>query len=151
MIALDTNALVRLLTEDDPQQTKTVQEILLLAENNKINILILSEVLIETVWVLESAYGCIRDEIAMYLGNILSIGTFFFPDFSVIQKATEQYEAGGDFADLVITGQARNHQAEKLISFDKKLQKRFPDYAVEKLTLSDIEKWTPAQLNGTSH
>ena len=29
MIALDTNALVRLLTEDDPEQAKTVQEIIL--------------------------------------------------------------------------------------------------------------------------
>ena len=46
----------------------------------------------------------------------------------------------GDFADFIIIGQFRNYKAEKLISFDKKLQKRFPDYAVEKLTLSDIEK-----------
>jgi predicted nucleic-acid-binding protein len=57
MIALDTNILIRMLTEDDPEQTKAVQEIILLAETNKIRIAVLSEVLIETVWVLESAYG----------------------------------------------------------------------------------------------
>ena len=50
MIALDTNALVRLLTEDDPEQAKTVREIILMAEENGIQIIILSEVLIETVW-----------------------------------------------------------------------------------------------------
>jgi len=138
----DTNALVRLLTEDDPEQTKAVQEIIMLAENNKIKIIILSEVLMETVWVLESAYNCTHDEIAMYLGNVLDVSMFFFPDFSVIQQAAEQYKAGGDFADLVIIAQSQNHKAEKLITFDKRLQKRFPDYAVEKLTLSDIERYS---------
>ncbi len=140
MIALDTNALVRLLTEDDPEQAKTVQEIILLAENHEIKIIILSEVLIETVWVLESVYNCTRDEISIYLENTLAVSTFFFPDFTVIQKAVGQYKVRGDFADLIIIGQSRNHKAEKLISFDKKLQKRFPDYAVKKFTLSDIKR-----------
>jgi predicted nucleic-acid-binding protein len=72
--------------------------------------------------------------------NILGVSTFFFPDFPVIQKAAEQYKVRGNFADLVIIGQSQKHKAKKLISFDKKLQKRFPDYAVQKLTLSDIEK-----------
>lgn len=139
MIALDTNVLIRLITEDEPQQVKVVQDVMMMAENHKIKIIILSEVLIETVWVLESAYDCSRDEISMYLENILAIETLFFPDFSVIQKAVEQYKVKGDFADLVIIGQSKNNNAEKLITFDKKLQKRFPDYAVETFTLSDIQ------------
>jgi len=139
MIALDTNALVRLIIEDNTEQAKNVQETILMAEDNGIKIIILSEVLIETVWVLESAYNSTRDEISMYLENILAVEGFIFPDFFVIQKAIDQYKIRGDFADLIIIGQSRSHKAEKLITFDKKLQNRFPGYAVEKLTFSDIE------------
>ena len=34
--------------------------------------------------------------------------------------------------------QALNHQAKKMLSFDKKLQKLFPDYVVEKLGPKDL-------------
>jgi predicted nucleic-acid-binding protein len=39
----------------------------------------------------------------------------------------------GDFADLVIVSRARQLRAEKLVSFDRKLQKKFPGYVVESL------------------
>jgi len=34
--------------------------------------------------------------------------------------------------------QAINHHATKLFSFDKKLQKSFPDYVVEKLSATSL-------------
>ena len=49
MIALDTNALVRLLIEDDASQARVVQEAVELAETSSFDIIILSEVLMETV------------------------------------------------------------------------------------------------------
>ena len=49
MIVLDTNAIVRVLIEDDVAQAKTVQERICHAEMDGGRILILSEVLIETV------------------------------------------------------------------------------------------------------
>ena len=53
MIALDTNAIVRMLIEDDKEQAKAVKDIVKLAEKDSKQILVLSEVIIETVWVLE--------------------------------------------------------------------------------------------------
>ena len=47
-------------------------------------------------------------------------------------------EKGGDFADLLIVNQSKEHQEKKLISFDKKLQKTFPDFVIEKLMKSDL-------------
>ena len=47
-------------------------------------------------------------------------------------------EKGGDFADLLIVNQSKEYQAKKLISFDKKLQKTFPDFVIEKLMKSDL-------------
>lgn len=123
MIALDTNAVVRLVVEDDIDQAKKVREIVRSAENMGLKILLLTEVLMETVWVLESVYRCDRVEIAEALKNILNSPTFFLPDFSVILTAARHYQIRGDFADLVIIAQSRNHRADKPITFDKKTPK----------------------------
>jgi predicted nucleic-acid-binding protein len=131
LIALDTNAIVRVLTEDDETQAQTVRNIITKTEQNGQKILILSEVIIETIWVLESAYQCKRNEISTMLEKLTSAPTFFLPDSFAIRKAIKQYNNAGDFADLLIVAQAKANQAEKLISFDKKLQNLFPDFVSE--------------------
>ena len=131
MIALDTNAIIRVLIEDDKIQAITVQNIISDAELNGRRILILSEVVIETIWVLESVYQCDNKEISMMVENLLSAPTFFLPDSTVIRRALKQYKKDGDFADLLIVGQAKHHKARKLFSFDRKLQHNFPDFVTE--------------------
>jgi len=131
MIALDTNAIIRVLIEDDKIQARTVQSIINEAEFEGRRILILSEVIIETIWVLESVYQCDNQEISMMVENLLSAPTFFLPDSVVIRKALKQYKKDGDFADLLIVGQAKHHKARKLFSFDRKLQHNFPDFVTE--------------------
>jgi predicted nucleic-acid-binding protein len=138
VIALDTNALVRLLIEDDRDQARKVRKIINLAEKNSIQVLILSEVLIETVWVLESVYRCNREELSQFLETLIFTPTFTFSDHQSIRRAVHQYKKEGDFADLVIVNQAKEQQAKKLISFDKKLQKNFPGYVVEKISREDL-------------
>ena len=134
MIAFDTNVVVRMLVEDDKRQAGAVQEAVLFAEKNSIQILILSEVLIETVWVLESVYQCTKGEIARFLETLISASTFTHPNPDVIRKAIQQYKRGGDFADFVIIEQARQQQAKNFFSFDRKLQKKYPDYVVSKIS-----------------
>lgn len=131
MIALDTNALVRLLVEDDAEQAKIVQFLVSEEEKKGRKILILNEVLIETVWVLESVYHCERKEIAEFLDRLVTISAYHFPDVSLICKAISRYKEKGDFADLIIVGQAEKYQAEILFSFDKKFQKMFPDFVTD--------------------
>jgi len=131
MIALDTNAIIRVLIEDDKIQARTVQSIINEAEFEGRRILILSEVIIETIWVLESVYQCDNQEISMMVENLLSAPTFFLPDSVVIRKALKQYKKDGDFADLLIVGQAKHHKARKLFSFDRNLQNHFPDFVTE--------------------
>ncbi|MBI9087156.1 MAG: type II toxin-antitoxin system VapC family toxin [Desulfobacterales bacterium] len=133
MIALDTNALVRLLIEDNEAQAKAVQQAVLTMENEGRQVVVLPEVLMETVWVLESVYQCTRKEIASFLENLLSVSTFRLVDALIIRQAVAQYKKRGDFADMVIVGQAKRQQARHLLSFDKKLQKLFPGYVVEKI------------------
>ena len=138
MIALDTNALVRLLIEDDEKQALTVKKIIESSEKKGQQVIILTEVLIETVWVLESIYECTREDIYRFLETLTYTSVFTFSDPQIIVNAIRQFKKGGDFADLIIVMQALNHQAKKMLSFDKKLQKLFPDYVVEKLGPKDL-------------
>ena len=140
MIALDTNVLVRMLIEDDRRQARIIEETIAWAEKNSVPVLILSEVLVETVWVLESVYQCSREEILKFLQTLIVTPTFVFVDPQVIRRAIHEYKKGGDFADLLIVNQAKEHQAKKIFSFDKKLQKKFPGYVVGKLSLHDLQK-----------
>ena len=133
MIAIDTNALIRMLIEDDERQAKAVQNIVIFAEKNKTQILILNEVLIETVWVLESVYKCTRKDISQFLETLISTSIYTFTDLPVISRAVHQYKKSGDFADLLIIGQEKKHNAKIFFSFDIKLQKIFPGYVFDKL------------------
>lgn len=133
MIALDTNVLVRMLIEDDRRQARIIEKTIAWAEKNSVPVLILSEVLVETVWVLESVYQCRREEILKFLQTLIVTPTFAFVDPQVIRRAIHEYKKGGDFADLLIVNQAKQHQAKTFFSFDKKLQKKFPGYVLGKL------------------
>ena len=138
MISLDTNALVRMLIEDDEDQFQAVRKAISLVEKNSSQILLLSEVLMETIWLLESIYQCTREDISEFLESLTITPTFAFADPEVIRRAVHQYKQGGDFADLIIVGKAKESRAKKFFSFDKKLQKKFPDYVVGEISLTDL-------------
>jgi predicted nucleic-acid-binding protein len=138
LIALDTNALVRMLIEDDEKQARKVKKLIESVEKKGQQIIILNEVLIETVWVLESVYECTREEIYRFMETLMRTSIFIFSEPQVMRNAIYQFKKGGDFADLVIVMQALYHHAKKIFSFDKKLQKSFPDYVVEKLGPNDL-------------
>jgi len=135
LIALDTNALVRMLIEDNEKQAVTVKKLIESVEKKGQQIIILTEVLIETAWVLESVYDCTRKDIYRFLETLMHTSIFIFSEPQVMGNAIRHFRKGGDFADLVIVMQAINHRARKIFSFDKKLQKTFPDYVIEKLDL----------------
>ena len=113
MIALDTNALVRMLIEDDENQALAVKRLMEAIEKKEDRIIILSEVFIETVGVLESVYEAIWKDIYRFLEALMYTSVFTFSEPQVIRNAIHHYKKGGDFADLIIVIQARNHQAKK--------------------------------------
>jgi len=73
MIGLDTNILVRYLTGDDPIQSAKAREILehrLSAQNPGFVSVV---AMVETVWVLDRAYGFAAQEIAAAVERMLQI------------------------------------------------------------------------------
>jgi len=62
-VVIDTNLLVRFLTDDEPNKAKAVDTLLLKAGRNELKILIPNVVIAELVWMLESFYRMTAEEI----------------------------------------------------------------------------------------
>lgn len=117
MISIDTNIVVRILTQDDEQQ---YQKSLDLLQNN--DVFIADTVILETEWVLRFAYKFNPIQICQALRYFLGLPNVYLADPDLIAKALEWHENGLDFADALHLGESQNCQ--RLYSFDRKFLKK---------------------------
>jgi len=118
---LDTNVLVRYLTQDDEKQFNAACRIIDDAEAGS-SFILSSIVLCELVWVLESAYGYLRGEIVDALEKIMATGQFEIRDKYLMRKALDDYRnKKGDFADYYLGHRNCADGARKTMTFDKTL------------------------------
>ncbi len=123
MIGLDTNILIRYLTQDDSNQSKKAAHEIEKGLTSGHVFFIADIVMCELVWVLETAYGYDRREIVPVLENILRTKQFQFENKDLLWKSLADYRnKKGDFADHLI-GQA-GHKAGccETITFDAGLK-----------------------------
>ena len=127
MKAIDTNVLVRFLVNDDPRQSKVAKEIFRGAELARESLYVSSLVLLETIWVLESAYGVGRDALVDTLGELLLLPTIEFEDRALIQAVLAGARALGsqraDLSDLLIGHRGRLACCTATLTFDKQAAK----------------------------
>lgn len=120
MIGLDTNILVRYLTQDDPVQSPMATDIIefRLTEENPGFISIVA--MVETVWVLDRAYGLADDEIAAALERILQADTLLVENEQEVFMATIALkEGGGSFADSLIGALGARAGCARTLTLDK--------------------------------
>ena len=117
MIGLDTNILVRFLTQDDPIQSPRATEIIerRLTEENPGFVSIVA--MVETVWVLDRAYRLAANEIAAAVET----------DVLVVENEPEVFsamialkEGQGSFADAVIAALGTRAGCSCTLTFDQK-------------------------------
>lgn len=120
MIALDTNVLVRFLTQDDPDQGRIASDLIGgLTEQNPG--FVAREVLVELVWVLERSYRYERSEIARVLEGFLSASELEIEEGDSVGAVLQLYEGKGfGFSDLMIRQAARRVGATVVKTFDRK-------------------------------
>jgi predicted nucleic-acid-binding protein len=122
MIALDTNVLVRFLVEDDRKQAARARALISRSAAAGIQLFVSDIVFCEIVWVLDSAYGFGREEIAAVLAQLLQTRQLTFQSSDRIAEALGAYGVGhGDFADYVIREEAMEAGCEVVVTFDKAL------------------------------
>jgi predicted nucleic-acid-binding protein len=120
MIGLDTNILVRYLAQDDPIQSPLATDIFefRLTEENPGFISIVA--LVETVWVLDRAYGLSDNEIAAALERLLQADTLVVENEQEVFTATVALKAGrGSFADALIGALGVRAGCACTLTFDK--------------------------------
>jgi len=102
---IDTNLLVRFLTEDDPEKAKAVETLLGKAGKGEIKILIPSGVIAELVWVLKSFYEMEAAEISELVGAVLSTPGLDTQDKSILREALNAYsgDSGHPFRSIPAT------------------------------------------------
>jgi predicted nucleic-acid-binding protein len=118
---IDTNLLVRYLTEDDPSKANEVKRLLLKAAQGEIRLLIPSIVIAELVWVLQSFYKLERGEIVPLLNAILQTHGVEVSDKIVVSDAIAIYrDVAVDFIDAWIVAFAKTAAVRAVYTFDRK-------------------------------
>ena len=103
MIGLDTNVLVRYLTQDDPSQVRLATELIerRLSEQDPGFISVVA--MVETAWVLERAYGLGAAAIAAVIERLLQAAELVVEDEQEVFIAMIALKEGrGSFADALI-------------------------------------------------
>jgi len=121
MIGLDTNILVRYLTQDDPLQSRKATEIIerRLSEENPGFVSIV--VMVETVWVLDRAYRLAAHEIAAAVERMLQADALVVENEQVVFIAMIALKKGqGSFADAVIAALGARANCSCTLTFDQK-------------------------------
>jgi predicted nucleic-acid-binding protein len=122
VIGVDTNVLVRYLTQDDALQARRVDTLVARAAENDDLLYIDHIVLCELVWVLRAAYRFKKPTILDALERILQTALFAFEDRDLLRTALAGYRDGnGDFGDYVVGVRNVRSGCERMATFDRAL------------------------------
>ena len=116
MRAIDTNVVVRFLTNDDKRQAKAAR-----AAIEAGDIFIAATVLLEAEWVLRSAYGCEPIRIAESFRALAGLPTITVEEPVKLALALDWMSRGMDFADALHLAKAEG--CTTFLSFDRILAK----------------------------
>ena len=123
-IALDTNLLVRMLTNDDPHQAEQVAELI----DESTGCFVPITVVLELEWVLRGAYKLPRDAVIRALEGLMAIRQVHLEQEDLVRRVLEWHRQGVDFADALHL--ARSEGCEALFSFDRSLIRLAADLAL---------------------
>ncbi len=124
MIGLDTNIVVRYLTQDDPVQsrraTQIIEQHLDADEPGFISVVTIAEI----VWVLDRIYDLAGQEIATVVERLLQADTLLVQNEQQVFTAVESLKARkGSFADALIGALGQWAGCSATLTFDRKASK----------------------------
>lgn len=121
MIAIDTNVLVRLITDDDPAQAQMAQDALERAARAGQALMVVNIVLCELIWVLMRSYGYTKPQCIDVLDRLLGFSALNFESRKLARNASTAWRASNaDFANAMVGLAAADLGAEFVLTFDKK-------------------------------
>jgi predicted nucleic-acid-binding protein len=120
VIALDTNVLVRYLTQDDPVQSPLAAiAIAGLTTERQGYVTLVSTA--ELAWVLQRADGMSRDSLFQSMRELLETQELVFEDADLVARALHVADAAGcDLADALIALRGARAGCTSTITFDRR-------------------------------
>ncbi len=121
MIGLDTNVVVRFLTQDDQVQSPIANRLISRLSREQPGF-ISSVVLAEITWVLSRAYKASREDIALAVEGLLRSAELIVENADAAYRALGIYQSSksADFADALIVETASLAGAAETVTFDQK-------------------------------
>ena len=120
---LDTNVLVRYLTQDDEGQAEAATQAIEGASAKGEKMLIQPIVLCELVWVLESAYDFTKADLLRALEGVLRVAQFEIAEKDTVWQALSDFRReDGDFSDYYLGRANEKAGAAITLTFDKTLK-----------------------------
>lgn len=120
-VVIDTNLLVRYLTEDEPVKAKAVDNLLNKAIKGELKIIIPSIVIAELTWILESFYQMEEEKISELIEAIINTHGIEVTDKALINSALKIYRTKKiDLIDAWIIEFAREKGIKIIYTFDAK-------------------------------
>jgi predicted nucleic-acid-binding protein len=121
MIALDTNVVIRYLTQDDKKQSlianKVFEKTLTPNKQGFISLVVLTEI----VWVLEACYDVNKPNIINIINSLTSSKNLIVEQSHIVRIATTLFtDKNADFSDALIFSIDNHAGCEKTLTFDKK-------------------------------
>ncbi len=124
MISLDTNVLVRLLTNDDPRQAQKAREALDQAVQDQHRIWVSLVVACELVCVLQRLYGYEKAQILVALNALLKFPALEMENPKAIKRVLDELgRSSADFADILLGILSTDIGAAHVLTFDRKAAK----------------------------
>ncbi|MFU8894189.1 MAG: PIN domain-containing protein [Luteolibacter sp.] len=127
MTSLDTNILVRYLTQDDEAQFRKILKML---SRQRASFFVCDIVLAETDWVLRSLYHWTRDEVADAFTRLTTIHNLAFENEERLRASIKGLRDGADLADELIVRTSRDQGGSEFATFDKGILKRHKPFAI---------------------
>jgi len=122
-VGLDTNVLVRYLTQDDPTQSRKATSEIEGAADRGATLFVSNVVVCELAWVLEGAYGYSRGNIQEVLDLVLRTAQFEFENKEAVWLAFGDYSAGkADFSDYLVGRIGAQAGCGETLTFDRSLR-----------------------------
>jgi len=121
MIGLDTNVLVRYLAQDDAIQSAKATEVIERRLTTKNPGFVSIVAMVETVWVLDRAYGLPKREIAAAVERILQTEVLVVEnEQEVFASMIALKEGRGSFSDAIIAALGAKAGCSCTLTFDQK-------------------------------
>lgn len=130
MRALDTNVLVRYVTNDDALQATAVEHLFAECHRNREHLFISTPVMCELVWVLKNGLRQPKGEIVKMIDGLIEDDLFQIEHKPLVSKALDRYREGrAGFADYLIGQLAGHASCRDTVTFDKAL-KNAPGFTI---------------------